>query len=366
MNHRLEKTTDWLKEKDISFCMLTSTPNVFYLTGFYTEPHERLLALFVFQDKEPFLVCPAMEISQAKASGWEYEIVGFSDTDQPWDLIKQALTKRNLNVSTVAIEKEHMNIERYENLVSLFSHATFISAEEKLHTLRMIKDEKEAEILREAAKLADYGVEVGVNALAKGKTELDVLGAIEFELKKKGIRQMSFDTMVLTGLKTASPHGKPGLAEITPGQLVLFDLGVVLDGYCSDITRTVAFGSINEKQEEIYQTVLKAQLNAVAASRPGAKIGDIDTAARSIITEAGYGDYFTHRVGHGLGIDVHEFPSLNSTNKMELQVGMAYTIEPGIYLDGVGGVRIEDDLIITETGAELLTKFPKELQIIKR
>jgi Xaa-Pro dipeptidase len=365
MNHRIEKTAGWLKEKDISFCMLTSTPNVFYLTGFYTEPHERLLALFVFQEEEPFLVCPAMEISQARASGWQYEIVGFSDTDNPWEHISVALAKRHLNVSTIAIEKEHMNIDRYEKLGSIFTNASFVSAEEKLHTLRMIKDEKEASILREAAKLADYGVEVGVNALAKGKAELDILGEIEFELKRKGIRQMSFDTMVLTGLKTASPHGKPGLEQISEGHLVLFDLGVVLDGYCSDITRTVAFGNIDERQKEIYETVLKAQKNAVEISKPGVGIGEIDTAARSIITEAGYGDYFTHRVGHGLGIDVHEFPSLNSTNKMLLQPGMAFTIEPGIYLDGVGGVRIEDDLLITDTGVEILTKYPKDLQVVK-
>ncbi|MFC4321076.1 M24 family metallopeptidase [Litchfieldia salsa] len=365
MNHRLEKTADWLKEKDISFCMLTSTPNVFYLSGFYTEPHERLLAMFVFPEEEPFLVCPAMEISQARASGWEYEVVGFSDTDDPWELIKIALTKRNLNVSTIAIEKEHLNIERYEKLKSLYANTSFVSAEEKLHTLRMIKDEQEAAILREAAKLADYGVEVGVNALAKGKAELDILGEIEFELKRKGIRQMSFDTMVLTGLKTASPHGKPGLEKIADGHLVLFDLGVVLDGYCSDITRTVAFGRIDERQKEIYDTVLKAQKNAISTCKPGIAIGEIDIAARSIITQAGFGDYFTHRVGHGLGINVHEFPSLNSTNAMLLQTGMAFTIEPGIYLDGVGGVRIEDDLMITNSSVEVLTNYPKELQIIK-
>ncbi|WP_078545109.1 M24 family metallopeptidase [Litchfieldia alkalitelluris] len=365
MKERLEKTTSWLKEKDISFGMLTSTANVFYLSGFYTEPHERLLALFVFQNEEPFLVCPNMEKTQAKASGWEYEIVGFSDTDDPWELIKTALSKRNITPDKIAVEKEHMNIERYEKLHSLYPNSTFISAEEKLHTLRMIKDEKEAAILREAAKLADFGVEVGFNAIAKGKSELDVLGTIEFELKKKGIRKMSFDTMVLTGNKTASPHGKPGLELMTEGHFVLFDLGVILDGYCSDITRTVAFGDISEQQKEIYETVLAGQKAAVEASKPGAKIGDIDIAARSIITEAGYGDYFTHRVGHGLGIDVHEYPSLNSTNTMLLQPGMSYTVEPGIYFEGVGGVRIEDDLLITETGVEILTKFPKELQVKK-
>lgn len=365
MNERLNQLTNWLQENDISCAFVTSTPNVFYLTNFYTEPHERLLGLFVFQNEEPILICPSMEVAQARAAGWQNEIIGFSDTDNPWELIQKAIAKRNLDVTKIALEKEHLTVERYEKITELFPAASFISAEEKLHLLRMIKDEKEAAILREAAKLADLGVEIGVNAIGEGKTELDVLATIEYELKRKGVRQMSFDTMVLTGLKTAAPHGTPGLAKMTKGDFVLFDLGVVLDGYCSDITRTVAFDDISDKQKEIYNTVLKAQLAAVEASKPGVKIGDLDKTARTIIANAGYGEYFTHRLGHGLGIDVHEFPSLNETNQMLLQPGMAYTIEPGIYVPETGGVRIEDDLIITTDGVEVLTKYPKELQIIK-
>jgi Xaa-Pro dipeptidase len=294
MNQRLQQLADWLKEKDITCSFITSTPNVFYLTNFYTEPHERLLGLFVFQTEEPILICPNMELTQARNAGWQYEIIGYSDTDNPWELIQQALTKRNQHISTVALEKEHLTVDRYEKIQELFPLASFASAEEKLHTLRMIKEEKEVSILKEAAKLADYGVEVGVQAIAEGKTELEILATIEFELKKKGIRQMSFDTMVLTGLKTAAPHGKPGLDTITKGNLVLFDLGVVLDGYCSDITRTVGFGEVSEKQREVYETVLRAQVAAVEICKPGTRVGDIDRTARSIITNAGYGDYFTH------------------------------------------------------------------------
>ncbi|WP_449537241.1 M24 family metallopeptidase [Ferdinandcohnia sp. Marseille-Q9671] len=361
MNQRLKQLSNWLVEKDITCSFITSTPNVFYLTNFYTEPHERLLGLFVFQNEEPILICPNMEVGQARTAGWQYEIIGFSDTDNPWELIQQSFSKRNIAVTTVALEKEHLTVERFEKVQELFPSSSFVSAEEKLHTLRMIKEDKEVSILREAAKLADYGVEVGVQAIAEGKTELDILATIEFELKKKGIRQMSFDTMVLTGLKTAAPHGKPGLETISKGDFVLFDLGVVLDGYCSDITRTVAFGEISDIQRDVYDTVLKAQLAAVNISKPGTKVGDIDRAARTIISDAGYGEYFTHRIGHGLGIDVHEFPSMNETNNMLLQKGMAYTIEPGIYVPEIGGVRIEDDMLITADGSETLTKFPKEL-----
>ncbi len=363
MNQRLQQLSSWLTEKDITCSFITSTPNVFYLTNFYTEPHERLLGLFVFQQEEPILICPNMEFAQARNAGWEYEIIGYSDTDNPWELIQNTLSKRNITVSTLALEKEHLTVDRFEQIQKLFPSTSFVSAEEKLHTLRMIKEEKEISILEDAAKLADYGVEVGVQAIAQGKSELDVLATIEFELKKKGIRQMSFDTMVLTGLKTAAPHGKPGLETIQKGDFVLFDLGVVLDGYCSDITRTVAFGEVSDQQREVYDTVLKAQLAAVDICKPGTRIGDIDRAARTIISNAGFGEYFTHRIGHGLGIDVHEFPSMNETNDMLLQKGMVFTIEPGIYAPEIGGVRIEDDMIITADGAQTLTKFPKELLI---
>ncbi len=189
--------------------------------------------------------------------------------------------------------------------------------------------------------------------------------AIEFEMKKKGAEKMAFDTMVLSGPKTASPHGTPGERKIQKGDFILFDLGVVYEGYCSDITRTVAFGEPSEKQREIYETVKKAEQTAIDMIRPGVKARDLDKAARDVITEAGYGEYFTHRLGHGLGISVHEFPSVTGTNEMELEEGMVFTVEPGIYHPEITGVRIEDDVVVTSDGVEVLTKFPKELQIIK-
>ncbi len=362
---RISELVKWMKQKDISASLLTSTANIFYISNFYTTPHERVAAIFLFQEEEPFLICPKMETGEAKASGWGFEIIGYSDTDNPWELIQKAFQKRNINVNTLAIEKEHLNVSRCENLQSIFPNVKFESLEEIMHELRLIKDEKEVSILREAAKLADLGVEIGISAIKEGRTELEIVAKIEYELKKKGVKDMAFSTMVLTGKKTASPHGSPGLQDIRKGDLVLFDLGVVLDGYCSDITRTVAYYSINEKQKEIYDTVLKAQLAALKECKPGIEIGKIDQVARDIITKAGYGEYFTHRIGHGLGIDVHEYPSMHAANKNLLKEGMAFTIEPGIYVADVGGVRIEDDIIISADGAEVLTNFPKDLQIIK-
>jgi Xaa-Pro dipeptidase len=354
-----------MKEQNIEVSFITSTENVFYMSGFYTTPHERLLALVVFQEEEPFLVCPQMEIHDAKRAGWDHEIIGFSDIDRPWELINRAINNRLKTVNKVAIEKEHMNVERYEQLSTLFPHAVSVSAEEKLRTLRMIKDERELKIIEEACALADYAIEVGCSEIAEGKTELDVLNAVEFALKKKGVTEMSFSTMVLTGVNAASPHGNPGQTKIKKGDLVLFDLGVVVERYCSDITRTVAYGDIDDKQIEIYETVLKAQLAAIEASVPGVTAAEVDQTARKIISDAGYGEYFPHRLGHGLGISVHEYPSLTETNPLIIEAGMVYTIEPGIYVPEVAGVRIEDDVFITSDGAKVLTKFPKELTIIR-
>jgi Xaa-Pro dipeptidase len=365
MNQRIAKLQAWMKENGIEVSFITSSENVFYLSGFFSNPHERLLGLAVFQEEEPFLVCPGMEVNDVKRSGWVHEIIGYSDTENPWDSVHTSIHKRVNRIQKVAIEKEHMNVERYEQLSMLFPNAAFVSAEEKLRKLRMIKDAKELKIIEEACALADYAIEVGCSEIKEGRTELDVLNAVEYALKKKGVTEMSFSTMVLTGANAASPHGNPGGTKIQKGDLVLFDLGVVVDRYCSDITRTVAYGDINDKQKEIYDTVLRGQLAALEASKPGASAAEVDLTARRIIAEAGYGEYFPHRLGHGLGISVHEYPSMTETNQLIIEEGMVYTIEPGIYVPDVAGVRIEDDVYITADGAKVLTKFPKELQIIR-
>jgi Xaa-Pro dipeptidase len=360
----LQEVSTWMKENDAQVCFLTSSENVFYLSGFFSDPHERLLGLAIFQDAEPFLICPSMEKNDAKNAGWQYEIIGYSDIDQPWELVHKAISKRVKSISTMAIEKEHMNVERYETLNNLFSGTNFISAEEKLRKLRMIKGDHEIAKLREACELADFAIQTGVAEIKEGKSELEILAAIEYALKKKGVSQMSFSTMVLTGANAASPHGTPGETKVKKGDLVLFDLGVVVDGYCSDITRTVAYGEISDKQREIYDTVLKGQLAAIAAIKPGVPCSEIDLTARRIIADGGFGEYFPHRLGHGLGISIHEYPSVTEKNPLVLREGMVFTVEPGIYVPDIAGVRIEDDVLVTATGCELLTKFPKELQTI--
>lgn len=365
MTNKLNEISKWLKENDSEVCFITSPENVFYLSGFYSDPHERVLGLAIFQDAEPFLICPGMETNDARNAGWQYELIGYSDIEHPWELVHNAIVKRVKSISKIAIEKEHMHVERYEALTNLFPGSIFLSAEEKLRKLRMIKSKDEIATLRQACELADFAIQIGVEEISEGKSELAILAAIEYALKKKGVSQMSFSTMVLTGANAASPHGTPGPTTIKKGDLVLFDLGVIVDGYCSDITRTVAYGDISDQQYEIYNTVLKAQLAAVSMVKPGVTCSEIDLKARRTITDAGYGPYFPHRLGHGLGISIHEYPSITEKNSLPLEEGMVFTIEPGIYVPNVAGVRIEDDILVTSTGCETLTKFPKELQIIK-
>lgn len=362
---KLNEIQSYLKEQKLDAAFITTPDNVFYVSGFRSEPHERLLGVMIFQDAEPFVICPLMEIPDVKAAGWTFDTVGHEDTEDAWDVVLNAVKARDLTINEIAIEKSHLTVERLERMEEIFEDVTLSRLDDQLNQMRVIKDEDELIHLRKAAELADYAIEVGCREIAEGKTELEILMAIEFEMKKKGVQKMSFDTMVLSGPKTASPHGVPGDRKIQKGDFILFDLGVVYNGYCSDITRTVAFGEPTDAQREIYETVRLAEKTAVNMVRPGVTAMALDKAARDVITNAGYGEYFTHRLGHGLGISVHEYPSITGTNPFVLEEGMVFTIEPGIYKADVTGVRIEDDVVVTKDGVEVLTKFPKELQIIE-
>ncbi|KOS67645.1 metallopeptidase [Lysinibacillus contaminans] len=360
---KYEEIKSYLLENNIDAAFVTTPDNVFYISGFKSDPHERLLGVMIFKEAEPFLICPQMEIPDAKAAGWSYEVIGHQDTEDSMVVLADAIKARGVDPAIFAIEKAHLIVERLESLQQLFPQASYVRLDEKINAMRVIKDETELNKLRKAAELADYAIEVGCKEIAEGKTEIEILTAIENAIQEKGCK-MSFETMVLSGPKTASPHGIPGTRKIQKGDMVLFDLGVIYDGYCSDITRTVAFGEPSEAQKDIYNAVLAANTNAIAAVKPGVRAMDLDKIARDVITDAGYGEYFTHRLGHGLGISVHEFPSVTGTNNMTMEAGMVFTIEPGIYKSDVTGVRIEDDVVVTKDGVEVLTKFPKTLTVL--
>ncbi|MDC3415765.1 M24 family metallopeptidase [Aquibacillus salsiterrae] len=361
---RINRLLQLLKENGKESIFVTSKANVYYLSNYYTDPHERLIGIYLNQNETPLFILPEMEKESALSSGWTGSILTYQDHENPWQLLKTYLTTRTEHLSSISIEKEHLSVSRHEQLKKIFPNAEISDGTNLLESLRIIKDKKEYQLLKDAAELADKGVDIGVRSLMEGKTELDIVAAIEYELKKQGIREMSFSTMVLSGKNTATPHGIPGLTTIAKGDLVLFDLGVVFEGYCSDITRTVAINHVSAEQRNMHETVLHAQEKAINAVKIGEPIGSLDQIARNHIHNNGYGSYFTHRLGHGIGIDVHEYPSMTSNNPLPIQVGMSFTIEPGIYVPHVGGVRIEDEVFVTDHGPELLTNYPKQLQII--
>lgn len=364
LNTRIEELIKELKHNNFDSALVTSTANFYYLSNYYTDPHERVIAVYVSETIDPIIVVPAMEVEDAKAAGWNDTIIGYHDHENPWQLLNDFLRGQEKLPASMAIEHNHFTLERYNNLTSCFQNVEFFDLENILADIRVIKSKKEYTLLKQAAQFADLAIKTGVEAITEGATELDIIALIEYEMKKQGIQEMSFTTTCLSGAKTASPHGTPGQKKITAGDMVLFDLGVIFDGYCSDITRTVAYKSVTPEQEEIYQTVLQANEKAIEASKLGTPVNKVDQAAREYIESKGYGKYFNHRVGHGLGIEVHEYPSMSSDNTLALREGMCFTIEPGIYIPGTGGVRIEDMMFMTKNGAEILTAYPKNLQII--
>jgi Xaa-Pro dipeptidase len=358
---RLSRIREWMKKENVGVMLVTSPPNVYYLTGFDCHPHERFMALCLKASGEAALIVPTLEKEEAEKTGFGH-IVTVSDTDDP--MAKLRAVVGDGTHGRLAVEKQHMTVARYEQLQTVFGEAKAVAAEDLLLGMRLRKDAAEAAIMRKAAEIADRAVEAGIQAIAIGKTEQELVAVVESTMMSLGASGTSFSTIVLAGEKSALPHGTPGNRKIQKGDFVLFDLGAVYEGYCSDITRTVVVGEPTDKQREIYEAVLAANLAGIEAAKPGRKALEVDRAAREVIEKAGYGEHFTHRVGHGLGIEVHEFPSMHGNNEQEIVPGMVFTIEPGIYVPEIGGVRIEDDVLVTEDGVEILTSYPKTLQVI--
>ncbi|MGZ1610265.1 M24 family metallopeptidase [Staphylococcus argenteus] len=348
----ISKIIDELNNQHADAAWITTPLNVFYFTGYRSEPHERLIALLIKKDGTQVLFCPKMEVEEVKASPFKGEIVGYLDTENPFSLYPQTINK-------LLIESEHLTVARQKQLISDFNVASFGDIDLTIKHLRNIKSEDEIEKIRKAAELADKCIEIGVSYLKEGVTEREVVNHIEQTIKQYGVNEMSFDTMVLFGDHAASPHGTPGNRKLQQNEYVLFDLGVIYEHYCSDMTRTVKFGEPSQEAQNIYNIVLEAETSAIKAIKPGIALKDIDYIARNIISKNGYGDYFPHRLGHGLGLQEHEYQDVSSTNTNLLEAGMVITIEPGIYVPNVAGVRIEDDIFVTENGYEVLTKYDK-------
>ncbi|MGC6768589.1 M24 family metallopeptidase [Enterococcus sp. LJL128] len=360
---KINELKKWMDSLNIDLTYISDPHHIAYFSGYESDPHERVLALFISKSGDPFLFTPALEIEDAQNSTWDFPVHGYLDSENPWEKIA-ALIRQNGQPKKIATEKEFLSVARFETLRTHFPDASMsVSVTPVIEKLQLIKTSEEIELLMEAGNWADVALEIGFKAVSEGAAEQEIIAEIEYQLKRKGVRSMSFDTLVLTGKNAASPHGTPGGSTVQKGDFVLFDLGVVWKGYCSDVTRTIAYQEPTAFQEEIYSIVLQAQLAAQQAVKPGITAGELDQIARSVIEKYGYGEYFNHRLGHGIGTTVHEYPSLVTGNDLVIEKGMCFSLEPGIYIPEKVGVRIEDCVYVTENGCEAFTKTPKELQI---
>ncbi|WP_179396000.1 M24 family metallopeptidase [Lacticaseibacillus absianus] len=366
MNQHLHALQDWVAGQGLDLAYISNFTNINYYTGFFSDPEERITGLFVFPDQEPFLFVPALSIEAVKKAGWTYGVAGYLDHEDPFALIAAEIKRRTPNPLRWGIEKDDLAVFKFEAVMREFPQATFpADASRFTEGLQLIKTPDEIAKMVEAGHQADRAFAAGFAALRAGITEQQVVAEIEYAMMKEGVMHMSFDTIVQAGVDAADPHGGPEATAVQPGELVLFDLGTNNQGYMSDATRTVAFGGpVSAKAREIHKVCLEAQLTAQAAVRPGLTAAALDKIARDVITAAGYGEYFNHRLGHGIGMSTHEFPSIMEGNDMTLQPGMCFSIEPGIYIPGVAGVRIEDCVHVTETGCEPFTHTSKEFTTI--
>ena len=243
-------------------------------------------------------------------------------------------------------------------------HAVLVPMQAKIDAFRATKEPWEIELMRKAQAITDQTFSELCKIIQAGMTEKELEAELLYRLYKHGAEGPSFDPIVVSGPNTSLPHGVPGERKLDFGDFITMDFGCIYGGYCSDMTRTVALGFVSEEMDKVYKTVLKAQLAGIAATKAGVAGRDIDGAARKVIADAGYGDYFGHGYGHSLGILIHEAPNANTRNDQPMPAGAVVSAEPGIYLPGKFGVRIEDVTVITETGCEVLTKSPKNLIIL--
>ena len=276
-------------------------------------------------------------------------------------LINQAIA--DFGIHTLGYEEEYITAGQCARFQESLN-AKMVPYNEKIRAFRDVKEEWELERLRKAQQIADAALLEALPRLKVGMTELEAQAELIYCMYKNGAQGLSFDPIVVSGPNTSLPHGVAGDRVIREGDFLTMDFGVMYQGYCSDTTRTVAFGYATEEMRKVYNVVLKAQCEALAATRAGVTGKYVDGVARQVITEAGYGDYFGHSYGHGVGLEIHEGPNMNMRNESPLPAGAVCSAEPGIYLPGKFGVRIEDVLHLTADGAEILTRSPKNLIIL--
>jgi Xaa-Pro aminopeptidase len=352
---RREKLRKALAKADLDALLITSFANVTYLTGFTGDDSYLLLSA----GQEAILTDPRY------STQLDEECAGLERLVRPpgtpiWQAAVKAIHDQRLD--RVGIEGDSMPVALRDKLAEKLPGVQFQTTAGLVEQFRQIKDKGEIEAIRQAIWYAERAFAVARSAVVPEWTELQLANRLEFQMREFGARGTSFPTIVAVGPRAALPHGRPSEKRIGESEFTLVDWGATGKLYKSDLTRLIVTGRIPPKLERIYRVVLQAQREAIAAIRPGARACDVDAVAREVIAEAGFGRNFGHSLGHGIGLEIHEGPRLAKTNQEPLRPGMVVTVEPGIYLPGWGGVRIEDDVLVTKTGHEVLTSVAKDLE----
>lgn len=331
-----------------------------FITGLDFHLMERpVIALFV-PGRDPVAVLPALEADRLATAGLPFQVFPWTDTEGPQGALTAAGEALKLQGKRIGVEELRMRLFE-AGLIERHFGATLHPIGKALARLRLHKDAAALAALREAIRISEEALRAVLAHLQAGLTERQIAGRLVLEQLQRGGGKHPFEPIVLSGPNSALPHGEPGDRVPAPGEVLLFDFGTSVRGYASDITRTVCLGEPSAKLREVYALVQAANAAGRAAARPGITAGEVDHLSRQVIADAGYGPYFTHRTGHGLGLEAHEEPNIVAGSAQVLEPGMVFTIEPGIYLPGEFGVRIEDNLVITADGAESLTTFPRDL-----
>lgn len=356
MNKRIEKLLKNLP-KEIDAALITSSANRFYFTGMRSSAG----VILATREKAYFIIdFRYIEKAQNTAQGVEVLL-----EENRFEQLN-ALCEKN-GVKTLAVEGEGLDLASFASFqknIPAVSFVSDLSLDKAIQTCRSIKDSEEVANMQKAQDLTDETFTYILERISVGKTERDVMLDMEFYIRRLGAEKASFDFIVVSGKNSSMPHGVPTDKKIEKGDFLTMDFGCVYNGYASDMTRTIAVGSVSEEQKLVYNTVLKAQLASLAVIKNGVPCFEVDKAARDIIYQAGFEGRFGHGLGHCLGIDVHENPRCNMISKDVLLTNMATSVEPGIYLPGKFGVRIEDVVVVTETGYNNLTKSKKELIVL--
>ncbi len=366
MSERLERLTEQLHAAGVDCLAVVPGPNLVYLTGLDFHLSERPVIAFLPASGQPALLASNFEALKTERAPWpiDWQLFTYTDEQGPDASCGRACDFVGLSGRRLAVETLKMRVLELEMVRRDAPGVQTLPAEPMLAELRMGKDAAELAQMRQAVAIAEAALARALPEIRAGMTEQAVAAKLMMNLLNAGSGELPFAPLVQSGPNSASPHAATSSRRLESGDILLIDFGATASGYVSDITRTFAIGELEPELTRVHEIVQAANAAGRAAAGPGVPCQEVDRAARRVIEEAGYGPYFIHRTGHGLGLEGHEPPYIVEGNQRRLEVGMTFTVEPGIYLPGRGGVRVEDDVVITAEGCESLTSFERRLQTI--